>query len=153
MTLAELIIRYSAFAVVAMVANLLAQRLVLAFDQSAMGFAAALFLGTAVGLVVKYTLDKRWIFLDASTGLESHGQKFLLYTATGVITTVIFWGTETTFWLISKTNVMREIGAILGLTIGYIIKYQLDRRYVFTVRSLRGETRDEPRRLGPLPLS
>ena len=26
---------------------------------------------------------------------------------------------------------MRELGAILGLTIGYIIKYKLDKRFVF----------------------
>jgi putative flippase GtrA len=131
-TVTGLIVRYTTFAAVAMVANLLAQRLVLAFDQSALGFAAAVFLGTAVGLVVKYTLDKRWIFFDPSTGIKSHSQKFSLYTAMGVVTTLIFWGTETAFWLISKTDLMREIGAILGLIIGYTIKYQLDRRYVLT---------------------
>ena len=26
---------------------------------------------------------------------------------------------------------MRELGAVIGLTIGYVAKYQLDRRYVF----------------------
>jgi hypothetical protein len=27
---------------------------------------------------------------------------------------------------------MREAGAVLGLTVGYVVKYRLDRRYVFT---------------------
>ena len=27
---------------------------------------------------------------------------------------------------------MRELGAIIGLGVGYLIKYHLDRRYVFT---------------------
>ena len=126
------VIRYSAFAAVAMGANLLAQWVVLAFDPSAGGFAAAVFLGTAVGLVVKYTLDKRWIFFDLSSGLKSHGKKFSLYTVMGLITTLVFWATETTFWLIGETDLAREIGAVLGLTAGYVIKYRLDRRYVFT---------------------
>jgi hypothetical protein len=132
LTLAGLIIRYSVFAILAMAANLLAQRLVFVFDQSDISFAAAIFFGTAVGLVLKYTLDKRWIFSDISAGLKSHTEKFSLYTAMGVVTTLIFWGSETTFWLIWNTDLMREIGAVLGLVVGYIIKYHLDRWCVFT---------------------
>ena len=52
--------------------------------------------------------------------------------ATGVATTVIFWGSETLFWLVWKTDFMREAGALLGLAIGYVTKYNLDRRFVFT---------------------
>ena len=49
----------------------------------------------------------------------------------GIGSTLIFWGFETIFWLIWKTNLMRELGAIIGLTIGYIFKFMLDRKYVF----------------------
>lgn len=136
-TAAGLIIRYVAFAAVAMAANLLAQRLVLALDQSAAGFTAAVFVGTGVGLVVKYMLDKRWIFYDLETGLKNHSQKFSLYTAMGIVTTVIFWGTETAFWLVWQTDLMRELGAVIGLTVGYVVKYNLDRRFVFTDRHVR----------------
>jgi putative flippase GtrA len=31
---------------------------------------------------------------------------------------------------------MRELGAILGLSVGYVVKYNLDRRFVFTDRQL-----------------
>jgi len=139
-TIQSLIIRYAAFAVLATVANLAAQRMVLAIDESSLGYALAVATGTGVGLVLKYLLDKRWIFDDRSTGLMSHGRKFTLYTGMGVVTTLIFWGTETTFWLIWKTNLMRELGAVLGLFVGYLVKYNLDRRYVFTDAhiSLRG---------------
>ncbi len=140
MTHSALIIRYAAFATIAIASNLLLQRLVLAFDQSTIGFTAALLLGTAVGLVVKYALDKRWIFFDLSTGLKYHGQKFPLYTAMGIVTTLIFWSVETAFWLIWKTDLMRELGAILGLIFGYIVKYNLDRRCVFTVAQLVART-------------
>lgn len=127
-----LIMRYVAFAVVATVANLATQRAVLAVDRGTVGFAVAVFLGTLAGLVIKYILDKRWIFDDRSTGAAAHGRKFALYTAMGVITTAIFWLTETVFWLTWKTDVMRETGAVIGLAIGYAVKYQLDRAFVFT---------------------
>ncbi|WP_298976320.1 GtrA family protein [uncultured Roseobacter sp.] len=132
MSLQTLVLRYAAFAVIATIANLGVQRVVLAWDASALGFALAVFAGTLVGLVIKYALDKRWIFADTSTGLKAHGQKFTLYTVMGVITTAIFWGTETAFWLIWETDLMRETGAVLGLAVGYIVKYKLDRRFVFT---------------------
>ena len=132
MTLRTLIFRYALFAVIATIANLGAQRAVLAFGDSAVHFALAVFAGTGVGLVIKYALDKRWIFADVSTDLKDHGKKFGLYTAMGIVTTLIFWGTETAFWLIWSTDTMREVGAIIGLTIGYVVKYNLDRRYVFT---------------------
>ncbi len=132
MTLRSLILRYAAFAAVATLANLGAQRLVLTVDDGTRGFVLAVLAGTAVGLVVKYILDKRWIFADASSGLRAHSRRFTLYTAMGVVTTLIFWVTETAFWLIWQTDLARETGAVLGLTVGYIVKYRLDRRYVFT---------------------
>jgi len=131
-SLGTLVFRYAAFAVIATIANLGTQRLVLAWDESAVGFALAVFMGTLVGLVIKYLLDKRWIFADVSTGLQAHSRKFTLYTIMGLVTTAIFWGTETAFWLIWHTDAMRELGAVLGLAVGYVVKYNLDRRFVFS---------------------
>lgn len=126
-----LVLRYAAFAVIATVANLAAQRAVLRFGDTGAHFAAAVGAGTIVGLVIKYLLDKRWIFYDLETGVKNHSRKFSLYTAMGIATTAIFWGTETAFWLIWRTDVMRELGAVIGLGIGYVVKYNLDRRFVF----------------------
>ena len=50
----------------------------------------------------------------------------------GLATTAIFWSMETVFWIIWETNFMREVGAVIGLAIGYTIKFNLDRRFVFT---------------------
>lgn len=132
MTLRVLIFRYATFAVIATIANLGVQRLVLAQGSNGMAFALAVGAGTLVGLVIKYILDKRWIFYDLDTGVKAHGQKFSLYTAMGLVTTAIFWGTETAFWLIWQTDVLRELGAVIGLSAGYVVKYNLDRRFVFT---------------------
>lgn len=137
MTATTLVLRYALFAVVATLANLGTQRLVLGFGDSAALFTLAMAAGTLVGLVVKYVLDKRWIFFDQSSGVKAHSRKFALYTAMGLVTTCIFWGTETAFWLIWQTDLMRETGAILGLMVGYVTKYLLDRRFVFTDERLQ----------------
>jgi putative flippase GtrA len=128
-----LILRYGAFAVLAVLANLATQRLALFGADPVTGprLAVAIGAGTLVGLVVKYLLDKRWIFFDDTTGMRGHGRLFFLYSLMGVATTAIFWITETTFWLLWQTEVAREAGAVLGLTIGYVTKYALDRRFVF----------------------
>lgn len=131
MSATTLVWRYSLFAVLATIANLGMQRLVLMLGETSLYYAAAVFLGTGLGLVVKYALDKKWIFADTSTGLRAHGKKFSLYTMMGLVTTAMFWATETLFWLIWQTHSAREIGAVLGLAAGYVVKYQLDRRFVF----------------------
>ena len=130
----DLVIRYGSFAVIAVLSNLAAQRAVLALIGGEIGFILALGVGTAVGLVVKYLLDKRWIFHDRSAGMAAHGKRFSMYTLTGVVTTAIFWGTETAFWIAFEADIMREVGAVIGLSIGYVVKYNLDKRYVFTAR-------------------
>ena len=137
MTLQALILRYAAFAVLATLANLATQRLVLLAGDTAAHFAMAIAAGTVVGLMIKYLFDKRWIFYDTETGVKAHGQKFTRYTGMGLITTAIFWGIETTFWWLWQTDAMRELGAVIGLTVGYVIKYNLDRRFVFTDARLR----------------
>ncbi|MAQ81987.1 MAG: polysaccharide biosynthesis protein GtrA [Maritimibacter sp.] len=131
MKLRTLVIRYAAFAVIATLANLGAQRVVLAVRDDGWTLMLAIAVGTGVGLVVKYLLDKRWIFLDGSTGARAHGERFSRYTLTGVFTTAIFWGMETVFWMIWQTDLMRELGAVIGLAIGYVVKFQLDKRFVF----------------------
>src|SRR6056300_1375279 len=123
MTLRTLVLRYAFFAVLATLANLATQRGVLWFGDSATVFALAVAAGTIVGLVLKYILDKRWIFGDMSVGVKAHSKRFSLYTAMGLVTTAIFWGMETAFWLVWQTDAMRELGAVLGLSIGYVVKY------------------------------
>ncbi|TNM63602.1 GtrA family protein [Aliirhizobium smilacinae] len=132
----QLIVRYALFAVVATLVNLLTQRTLLAVWSDGWGFSLAMLTGTATGLLTKYALDKRWIFLDNAAGRGVESRKFGLYTLTGVVTTLIFWGTETAFWLTWNTNQARELGAVIGLTIGYWVKYNLDRRFVFPSRKV-----------------
>lgn len=130
-----LALRYSLFAGLAILANLLAQ---MAFGQVYQGpgeLWASLAVGTLVGLVVKYSLDKRWIFSFPVRDLEHDAITFMTYGTTGLVTTAIFWGTEWLFDWIFATHEMRYLGGALGLSAGYMLKYRLDRRYTFAVRS------------------
>lgn len=63
-----------------------------------------------------------------------------LCTGMGVVTTLIFWGSETMFWLVWQTDLIRELGAVLGLSVGYVVTYYLDHHHFFTNAriSLRG---------------
>jgi putative flippase GtrA len=128
----SLIYKYIIFAVIATLLNLAVQRLTLHFIAKPTGLIAALFLGTLVGLIAKYVLDKHWIFCDSASGVYQNSRKFGLYSLTGVLTTLIFWMFETMFWFIWNTELMREIGALIGLGFGYIIKFHLDRKFVFS---------------------
>jgi hypothetical protein len=44
---------------------------------------------------------------------------------------LIFWASETGFYVVFGTLEMARFGAALGLAAGYFLKYRLDRRYVF----------------------
>lgn len=131
MNLTGLVLRYSAFAAIATVINLATQRVSLGIYDDKFGIPLAIFFGTVVGLIAKFYLDKRWIFYDISTSTNENSRKFGLYALMGVATTLIFWAMEYGFWVVWHTDLMREVGAIIGLSIGYVTKYQLDKRFVF----------------------
>lgn len=133
----NLVIKYAFFALLATVANLSAQRFVLSLDSGPMTFAIALGVGTGVGLFIKYLLDSLWIFNQFEANLKKNARRFALYTVTGILTTGIFWATEIVCWYAIGTHAAREAGAIAGLAIGYVVKYSLDRRFVFTELPLK----------------
>lgn len=122
---------YTFFAIIATFSNLTTQRFIISFSQSNLFFLIAIFCGTVVGLLIKFFLDKKWIFFDKTSGLILQSRKFSKYSLMGILPTLIFWSTETIFWFLWNTENMREIGASIGLAIGYIIKYKLDNRFVF----------------------
>ena len=122
---------YSIFAIIATFSNLYTQRLILSIDKTNLFFIISISTGTLVGLIIKFVLDKKFIFLEKNIKYKNDGLIFSLYSLMGIISTSIFWGTETIFCLNWQNQPMREIGAILGLTLGYIVKYKLDKYYVF----------------------
>lgn len=134
-----MLVLYGAFAVAATLVNLVVQRLVLMTGTPESRIFPAIAAGTVAGLLAKYLFDKKWIFLSREVGVKAHSRQFTMYAITGVLTTLVFWGVEFAFWLFWRDDYMREIGAIIGLSVGYVVKYRLDSRFVFSgLRSIDG---------------
>lgn len=127
----KLAVTYTILAVIASLANFAAQDLVTRFYGGPFNIAISVVLGTGVGLIVKYVLDKRYIFRFKARDAAHDGKTFILYTIMGLATTFIFWGFEFGFQAVFATKEMRYLGGALGLAIGYVTKYLLDKRYVF----------------------
>ena len=128
---ARLAFNYAIFALIATAANIGAQDFVIRLYSGPFDLLGSVIVGTGIGLVVKYLLDKRYIFRFRPRNAAHDGQTFILYTIMGLATTVLFWGMEFGFHYLFETKEMRYFGGIIGLTIGYLTKYQLDKRYVF----------------------
>jgi putative flippase GtrA len=122
---------YCLFAFIATVVNLLTQEASISLIDVTFSLEIAIVAGTATGLISKYILDKRFIFRNKSTTARDSLAKFSAYSLTGVFTTLLFWGFEFGFDSYFGTKFARYSGAIIGLAIGYGIKYRLDKRFVF----------------------
>ena len=126
-----LALKYSLFAVLSTLVNLLFQYFSFTLYAGWGSLYMAMFVGTLAGLVAKYILDKKWIFYHTPKDKKDDARKFALYALMGVFTTVIFWGTEMAFYYLVPNPNAKYIGAVIGLSIGYIIKYFLDKKFVF----------------------
>lgn len=127
----KVIFTYAIFALIATVANIGGQDLTLRIYQGHYDILFSMVIGTAIGLVVKYLLDKHYIFHHRTRDMSHAGRIFVLYTAMGVAGTLFFWGVEFLFHIIYQSKEMRYLGGIIGLAGGYIMKFQLDKRFVF----------------------
>ncbi|MBF0551006.1 MAG: GtrA family protein [Deltaproteobacteria bacterium] len=127
----SLVIKYALFAILATEVNILGQDITSRFYHGQYELYLSMFCGTMAGLVVKYVLDKKYIFCYKTNSLADDTRKFILYSAMGVITTLVFWGVEIGFDHLFGARYMRYLGGAIGLTIGYLVKYQLDKRLVF----------------------
>ncbi|MFH1139007.1 MAG: GtrA family protein [Pseudomonadota bacterium] len=126
-----LAIKYAIFAVISIAVNLSAQGATDAVYDGPFELYLSLAAGTLAGLAVKYVLDKKFIFYYQADGLGKDGLLFILYSFMGVFTTLIFWGFEIGFDFLFQDKTMRYVGGFLGLVIGYVTKYHLDKKYVF----------------------
>jgi len=151
--LIKLTIKYAIFALISTIGNLSAQHLFLMLLNSIefikkferinifglLNFnliirMSAIFIGTLIGLIIKYTLDKKYIFNYKTKSTSENTGKFILYSFMGIFTTLIFWASELIFDSIFTPDYAKYIGATIGLTIGYIIKYNLDICFVFCIK-------------------
>ncbi len=132
----KLALKYGLFAVIATLANLGSQEIAVRTYQGPFEVYAALLVGTFVGLVVKYVLDKKYIFGFRAHSFAEDASKFSAYALLGVATTAVFWAFEMGFHYLYGTAAMRYLGGAIGLALGYALKYELDRRFVFRSESV-----------------
>ena len=123
--------RYIIFAILSTMANLLFQYISFLIYEGFLSLYVAMFIGTLAGLVLKYILDKKYIFFHTPKSKKDDGKKFFLYSVMGVFTTFIFWGFEIGFDYAFEDENAKYLGAVLGLSIGYVVKYFLDKKFVF----------------------
>jgi len=126
-----LVIKYTIFAMISTFFNLLFQYFSFGVYLGFGSLYVAMFAGTLAGLVVKYILDKKFIFYYVVEDKKDDARKFARYSLMGVFTTIIFWGIEIIFDALSTNPSAKYLGAVIGLGIGYVIKYFLDKNFVF----------------------
>jgi len=124
-------VRYVLFAIISTIVNLSFQYFSFFAYSGFMALYIAMFNGTLAGLILKYILDKKYIFFHTPKSKKDDGKKFLLYSLMGLFTTFIFWGFEIGFDYFFSDENAKYIGAVIGLSIGYIVKYNLDKKFVF----------------------
>ena len=128
-----MIARYAIFALLSTALNLFFQYVSFALYSGFLSLYVAMFMGTLAGLVLKYILDKKYIFFHTPKSRADDGKKFFLYSLMGVFTTFIFWGFEIGFDVAFESQNAKYVGALIGLSIGYIVKYFLDKKFVFRI--------------------
>jgi putative flippase GtrA len=130
-------VKYAVFAAIATGINIAAQRGAAFIVTGRFSLYVSLFFGTIAGLVVKYMLDKRFIFYYRPVSPGDEAVKVFLYLLMSGFATLVFWAVEISFDALFEFTAARYVGAAVGLTLGYSLKYELDRRFVFVAKDGR----------------
>ena len=123
-------LKYILFAMLAIIANIFFQFLTFTLINYEYELYLAIFNGTILGMILKYYLDKNYVFNYVKNKFENKNI-FFLYILTSTLTTIIFWLTEIWFKFNVNLQYSEYLGALIGLTLGYSLKYLLDKHLVF----------------------
>lgn len=127
----NILLKYSIFAIISTAVNILIQYVSFYFYTGFLSLYIAMFFGTIFGLFIKYYLDKRYIFIHKNKSKKEGMYTFLLYSFMGVFTTILSWSVEVFFHNFWQEEYAKYIGALIGQVLGYITKYNLDKKFVF----------------------
>ena len=97
------------------------------------GFIIKILIATGVAFIFKYIIDKAIVF-EVNGVLDSKKMKirqFGLYLLFSFITTIIFWGIVLVFKMIFADQWAELVGTVVGLSVGYTIKFFLDSKIAF----------------------
>jgi len=124
-------VKYALFAGLATGLNIAVQRGAGQIVRGPLSLYIAILSGTTAGLIVKYLLDKRFIFYYQPPSRSDEALKVLLYLMMSGFATAVFWAVELSFHALFDFTAAKYLGAAAGLTLGYSLKYELDKRFVF----------------------
>lgn len=93
----------------------------------------------AVGItyIIKFFLDKFVVFKKKGTSLKQTSIEFLKYFGFAILTTIENIGIQ--FLLTNYLNTPLEVSFIIALSIGYLTKFFLDKRYIFNVEKIENK--------------
>ena len=103
------------------------------FTNVTCGFIIKILIATGVAFIFKYIIDKAIVF-EVNGVLDSKRMKirqFGLYLLFSFITTIIFWGIVLVFKMIFADQWAELVGTVVGLSVGYTIKFFLDSKIAF----------------------
>ena len=85
----------------------------------------------AVGItyIIKFFLDKYIVFKKTETKLKETSLEFIKYFGFAILTTIENIGIQ--FLLTNYLNTPLELSFIIALSIGYLTKFFIDRKFVF----------------------
>jgi putative flippase GtrA len=138
-------VKYALFAALATGINIGVQRVIGSVVAGRVSLYVAILGGMTAGLIVKYLLDKRFIFQYRAPSRGDEAVKILLYLTMSGFSTAVFWAVELCFDTLFDFTAARYIGAAVGLTLGYSLKYELDKRFVFVKpKNSKGSSKSTP---------
>jgi hypothetical protein len=122
---------YSFFVAVGITTNLITQLLVAKVLTQVFQIYIGMSLGALTSMLVKFQLDRHYIFLCRPSSLITRGRQFFFYSLFGIVNISCFWSAELTFHFLFQAPSMRYVGAFIGLIVGHALKYRVDKRLVF----------------------
>jgi putative flippase GtrA len=127
----QVLSNYVVIGVLSAAINLSAQVLIIWAYKGAYAVEFSILIGTVMGMPPRYFLEKRYVFSFTSENIFHDGKLFFQYSFYSTFTTLVFWSVEYSFHVIFNDDLMRYVGGVVGLTIGFYLKYQIDKRFVF----------------------
>lgn len=89
--------------------------------------------GLFVGFVLKYLLDKKYVFNDGYENRNAETRKAGLYAFMSILCTILSVCITGSFKIVFGVQLAKKVGWFLGLILGYTAKFFLDKKYVFKV--------------------
>ncbi|MHA1291533.1 MAG: GtrA family protein [Promethearchaeota archaeon] len=83
--------------------------------------------------ITKFFLDKYIVFKKTKTTVKETSEEFMKYFGFAILTTIINIGIQ--FLMTNFIRTPLEISMLVALSIGYSVKFLLDRKYVFSVNN------------------